>query len=96
MSTKGNCWDNAPQESLFGHMKDEAGDRIEACTAFAEIKAVIDDWIDYYNNERCAWNLAKLPPNECWEYWKTGAYPNKDIEPAPDRLGNKAGKTKKV
>ena len=23
MSRKGNCWDNAPQESFFGHMKDE-------------------------------------------------------------------------
>ena len=24
MSRKGNCWDNAPQESFFGHFKDEA------------------------------------------------------------------------
>ena len=23
MSRKGNCWDNSPQESFFGHMKDE-------------------------------------------------------------------------
>lgn len=23
MSRLGNCWDNAPQESFFGHMKDE-------------------------------------------------------------------------
>ena len=23
MSRRGNCWDNAPQESFFGHMKDE-------------------------------------------------------------------------
>ena len=23
MSRKGNSWDNAPQESFFGHMKDE-------------------------------------------------------------------------
>ena len=23
MSRKANCWDNAPQESFFGHMKDE-------------------------------------------------------------------------
>lgn len=26
MSRKGNCWDNAPQESFFGHMKDEPGE----------------------------------------------------------------------
>ena len=25
MSRKANCWDNAPQESFFGHMKDEIG-----------------------------------------------------------------------
>lgn len=23
MSRRGNCWDNVPQESFFGHMKDE-------------------------------------------------------------------------
>jgi transposase InsO family protein len=23
MSRRGNCWDNAPQESFLGHMKDE-------------------------------------------------------------------------
>lgn len=23
MSRKGNCWDNAPMESFFGHLKDE-------------------------------------------------------------------------
>jgi len=23
MSRRGNCWDNAPIESFFGHMKDE-------------------------------------------------------------------------
>lgn len=26
MSRRGNCWDNAPQESFFGHMKDELSD----------------------------------------------------------------------
>ncbi|HCE61675.1 MAG TPA: IS3 family transposase, partial [Clostridiales bacterium] len=28
MSRKGNCWDNAPQESFFGHMKDELAEKI--------------------------------------------------------------------
>ena len=26
MSRRGNCWDNAPQESFFGHMKDHIMD----------------------------------------------------------------------
>ncbi len=30
MSRRGNCWDNAPQESFFGHFKDEA--YIKSCT----------------------------------------------------------------
>ena len=48
MSRCGNCWDNAPQESFFGHMKYEIN--ISKCTHFEEVKVIIDDWIDYYNN----------------------------------------------
>lgn len=33
MSPKGVCWDNAPQESFFGHMKDEIADEIQGCRA---------------------------------------------------------------
>lgn len=28
MSRRGNCWDNAPQESFYGHMKDELMDKM--------------------------------------------------------------------
>ena len=73
MSRKGNCWDNAPQESFFGHMKDEID--ISGCQAFDEVKAVIDDWMDYYNNERYQWQLARLSPNEYYQYIQTGVYP---------------------
>ena len=31
MSRKGNCWDNAPQESFYGHMKDHSKDRFAKC-----------------------------------------------------------------
>ena len=75
MSRKGNCWDNAPQESFFGHMKDEID--LSNCKTFEEVKNIIDDWMDYYNNERYQWNLAKLSPNEYYEYIKTGIYPLK-------------------
>lgn len=73
MSRRGNCWDNAPQESFFGHMKDEID--ISHCTCFNEVKEIIDDWIDYYNNERYQWQLAKLSPNEYYNYITTGIYP---------------------
>ncbi len=52
MSRRGNCWDNAPQESFFGHMKDEIRDEVKACSSFEVVKAKVDDWIDYYNNDR--------------------------------------------
>lgn len=73
MSRRGNCWDNAPQESFFGHMKDEID--LSACDSFSSVKAVIDDWIDYYNNDRYQWQLAKLSPNEYYQYITTGEYP---------------------
>lgn len=77
MSRKANCWDNAPQESFFGHMKDEID--ISECKKYREVKAVIDDWIDYYNNERYQWQLAKLSPNEYYQYITTHIYPLEDI-----------------
>ena len=75
MSRKGNCWDNAPQESFFGHMKDEID--LSQCKIFNDVKVIIDDWIDYYNNERYQWDLAKLSPVEYYQYVTTGIYPIK-------------------
>lgn len=73
MSRRGNCWDNAPQESFFGHMKDEI--HLERCSSFVELKAEIDDYMDYYNNDRYQWNIAKLSPNQYANYLETGIYP---------------------
>ena len=75
MSRRGNCWDNAPQESFFGHMKDELAGEIPGWTSFADAKASIDRWMDYYNQDRCQWDLAKLSPNEFYEYISTGEHP---------------------
>lgn len=73
MSRRGNCWDNAPQESFFGHMKDEID--ISGCERFQQVKDIIDDWMNYYNNDRYQWQLAKLSPNEYYSYITTGIYP---------------------
>jgi len=83
MSRKGNCWDNAPQESFFGHMKDEI--EVSGCTKYREIKAKIDDWMEYYNNERYQWQLAKLSPNEYYQYITTGIYPLEGIISADEK-----------
>ena len=73
MSRRGNCWDNAPQESFFGHMKDEID--ISGCERFQQVRDIIDDWMDYYDNDRYQWQLAKLSPNEYYHYITTGIYP---------------------
>ena len=78
MSRKGNCWDNAPQESFFGHMKDEVD--LSGIRDSPDAKAVIDDWMDHYNNDRYQWQLARLSPNEYYTYIMTGEYPLKLIE----------------
>ena len=75
MSRRGNCWDNSPQESFFGHMKDEIRELVANCETFAEVKAVVDDWMDYYNNDRYQWDLEKLSPKEYCIYRQTGVYP---------------------
>ncbi len=75
MSRRGNCWDNAPQESFFGHMKDELAHEIPGWTCFEDVKASIDRWMDYYNNDRYQWELAKLSPNEYYRFITTGARP---------------------
>ena len=73
MSRKANCWDNAPQESFFGHMKDEID--ISMCKEFDAVKLKIVEYIDYYNNERYQWDLAYLTPVEYYHYTMTGQYP---------------------
>lgn len=75
MSRRGNCWDNAPQESFFGHMKDEM--HIDKCNTFDELKQEVDNYMDYYNNDRYQWDLAKLSPNQYYRYLETGEYPIK-------------------
>ena len=76
MSRRGNCWDNAPQESFFGHMKDELSREIPGWNSFADVERSIGDWIDYYNSDRYQWDLAKLSPNEYYDYLISGIYPS--------------------
>lgn len=60
MSRKGNCWDNAPMESFFGHFKDELD--YEECLNFSELQKVVDSYIEEYNYHRYQWGLEKMTP----------------------------------
>lgn len=91
MSRRGNCWDNAPQESFFGRMKDHIGEKLKDCTMYCEVLTIVDDWMDYYNNDRYQWELAKLSPNEYYQYITTGIYPIKGVSASAD-MDNEEGK----
>jgi len=79
MSRKGNCWDNAPQESFFGHMKDELGIRARTWRSIEDARGPIDDWMDYYNHDRYQLGLKKMAPAEYYQYLMTGEYPKSMI-----------------
>ena len=56
-------------------MKDELVDKMKQWECFEDVKRDVDDWIDYYNNDRYQWSLAKLSPNQYYDYIITGKYP---------------------
>lgn len=62
MSRKGNCIDNASVESFFGHLKDDID--CKNCKTYEELKMLVDEYIDYYNNERHQWDIQKMTPVE--------------------------------
>jgi putative transposase len=62
MSRKGNCWDNAPMESFFGHMKDEL--EYEDSQTIQELRQRVNEYILTYNTERYQWGLKKMTPDE--------------------------------
>jgi len=71
MSRRGNCWDNAPQESFFGHLKDEAS--IKTCTTLEELRKEIKQYMIYYNHYRYQWNLKKMTPVQYRDHLRIAA-----------------------
>lgn len=62
MSRKGNCIDNAPIESFFGHLKDDVD--YNGCKTFEELYQLIENYIQYYNHDRAQWDKNKMTPVE--------------------------------
>ncbi|WP_314935554.1 IS3 family transposase, partial [Neisseria elongata] len=61
MSRKANCWDNAPMESFFAVLKTECFYNAGELTV-DELMKQTDDYMDYYNRERCSLKLKKPSP----------------------------------
>lgn len=66
MSKRGNCWDNAPQESFFGHFKDECD--ISEFNTIEELQELVNEYVYYYNHERHIWSRNKMTPIEYESY----------------------------
>ena len=66
MSRRANCWDNAPQESFFGHFKDECHYR--DCKTLEELRSMIRSYAVYYNTERGMWEKGRMTPEEYETY----------------------------
>lgn len=62
MSRKGNCWDNASMETFFSHMKDELD--YKSCASLDELRARVDEYMEYYNSGRYQWTLKNMTPDE--------------------------------
>ena len=60
MSRRGNCWDNAPMENSFGHLKEEAIRRVKN-PSFQFGKQIIDEYIYFYNYERIQLKTKQTP-----------------------------------
>jgi putative transposase len=60
MSRRGNCWDNAPMENFFGHLKEEAIRQYKSLS-FEEAQQIIDDYICFYNYERIQLKTRQTP-----------------------------------
>jgi putative transposase len=62
MSRRGNCLDNAPIESFFGHMKDELD--YKNINNIDKLKDEVARYMDYYNKKRPQWSLKRKTPVE--------------------------------
>jgi transposase InsO family protein len=60
MSRRGNCWDNAPMENFFGHLKEEAIRRVKNPT-FQQAQQIIDDYVYFFNHERIQLKTKQTP-----------------------------------
>ncbi|MBR5290994.1 MAG: IS3 family transposase [Erysipelotrichaceae bacterium] len=63
MSRKGNCYDNSIMETFFGRLKNEMYYGYEKCyDSFEEFSIAMEEYINYYNNERIQAKTKWMPP----------------------------------
>jgi transposase InsO family protein len=75
MSRKGDCWDNAPTESLWGRLKAARVHGRKFATK-DECKQEVMDWLHFYNHRRLHSTLDYMSPMQFEAKWPT-ALPQK-------------------
>jgi len=60
MSRRGNCWDNAPMENFFGHLKEEYLRHVKN-PSFEEARQLVDEYIHFFNYERIQLKTRQTP-----------------------------------
>jgi putative transposase len=68
MSSKGNCWDNAPTESFWGRLKMASVDGQKFATREQARQAVMD-WMAFYNHRRLHSSLGYLSLMQLQQRW---------------------------
>ena len=68
MSRKGNCWDNAPTESLWGRLKVGRLYGRRFATRREAMNEVMD-WINFYNHKRLPSTLGYVSPMTFEQRW---------------------------
>jgi putative transposase len=61
MSRKGNCYDNAVTENLFGHPTEECFHHV-CYLSIDALEAALHEYIHWYNNDRITERLEGLSP----------------------------------
>ncbi len=72
MSRKGDCWDNAPMESVNGTLKVECVNG-EHFKTREQARLEIVEYIGYYNTERRHSSLGYITPAEFERRWRAGS-----------------------
>ena len=75
MSRKGDCWDNAPMESVNGTLKVECVHGAHFATR-AQARQAIVEYIGYYNTDRRHSSLGNIAPAEFERRWRAGIESN--------------------
>ena len=60
MSRRANCWDNAPMENFFGHLKEEYLRHFKT-PSWEEAQQLVDEYIHFYNYERIQLKTKQTP-----------------------------------